>query len=1060
MAFFKSKIVIAAAIVAALVGLYALAGFKLAPKLVRSQAIEFVQTTYGRKLEIGVVRVQPFKLQIEVRDLVFPDDDGAMMLGFERLFADFELSSLWKRAWYFRDVELDAPLVRTVVRPQGALNLGDLAIEQRPAAPPPEPEEAEPLPSVWIARLGIDRGTVDFIDRARSRPFERHFSPVAFELREFRTTPEGGDFRLTAQSEAAEKFAWKGRFALAPAISSAGDITIDDLRATGVGEFLGDALPFQLSAGLIDLNGRYTFRLGETTELDLELPAIQVADLALRARGVAEDWVRIPVLVVADTRTRLPQQTVAIGKVELTNLAAQAWRGADGSISITRLFEPTQESAASGSAADGVAGPSTSGADDSTAESASPSSDSPSSDGATAPAPVAEARDTSREWDVQIAAIAVNDATIDFEDRSLKPAFKTVLAPTALTAGPVSLDLSRPVPVQVTTHIDGRATTLTAKGDVVPEPLTAALDVELKGLELKRLQPYVAGTTDLTIRSGQASSKGRFEMHPAGGKDPELSYAGDATVSALRTMDNHLEEDFFNVERLEARKLRFALAPDSLTIDRVLVSKPFARVINSSDQVLNVAAVLDPVGTAAALKARKEEAARAASEGAEKTEGERGPKKPPKKAAKKKEPTTPAVPPPALVETGMPILIREVRVDAGRMDFADYFIEPNFAADIRALEGVVTGVSSNPNAHAKIALEGKVGEFSPVTISGEIQPFAYDRFTDVALKFQNISLPVFNPYSGRFAGYNIAKGLLTTELQYRIVDRKLDAKHHIRIDQLEWGEATASKEAVPLPIKFATSLLKDVNGVIDLDVPVTGTLDDPSFRIGPIIWKIIKNILVKAVTAPFRWLGSMFEGAEDAQFVEFAAGDATLDPGAAEKLGTLAKGLAQKPELKLDIPIGTVTELDRPALIERRYELEREAAMKRVLKKKAMRDGVLVPFETLEPDDQSAVLEDLVSQLRGAPPKLPEPPPRAEGQSRQDAKAAAIQAAIVYLQTEGKQAITVGEGDIDALSQARATAVQGALLAPGELDPGRVFMARSDKVTAQNGKVRLELSLK
>jgi flagellar motor protein MotB len=1035
----RSKIVIAAAVVAALVGLYALAGFKLAPKLVRSQAIDFVHETYGRDLRIGEVRVQPFKLQIEVHDLSLPDDDGATMLGFGRLFADFELSSLWKRAWYFRDVELDAPVIRAVVRPGGSLNLADLAVEKPPGPATAPPKEQEALPSVWIARLGIDGGAVDFVDRARPQPFERRFSPVAFDLHDFRTTPEGGDFRLTAASEAAEKFAWKGRIALEPSITSSGEFTVEDLQATGVGEFLGDALPFRLSGGLIDLNGRYTFALGPATDLDLEVPTIQVSDLTLRAQGSAEDWVRIPVLSVADIQAKLRPQTVTIARVELTRLAAQAWREADGSISITRLFSPGgPDSSAAGATSHATTEP---------AAAAAPGA-------ASAAAP--EKPSTAPEWDVQIAAVAVDDATIDFEDRSLQPAFKTILAPTDLSAGPVSLDLSRPVPLQVTTHIDGDATTLTAKGNLTPEPLTAAFDVELKGFEVKRLQPYVAGTTALTIRSGAASSKGRFEMHPPGGKEPELSYAGDATVTELRTVDNDLEEDFFNVDRLEARKLRFALAPDTLTIDRVLVSKPFAKVINSSDQVLNVAAVLDPVGTAAALRARKE--AEAAGQGAQ-AGTERGKKKPPKKS-RSREPARPAAPQPALVETGMPVRIREVRVDGGRMDFADYFIQPNFAADIRSLEGVVTGVSSNPNAHATIDLKGKVGEFSPVTISGEIQPFAYDRFTDVGMKFENISLPVFNPYSGKFAGYNIAKGLLTTELHYQIADRKLDAKHHIRIDQLEWGDATASKQAVPLPIKFATSLLKDVNGVIDLDVPVSGTLDDPSFRVGPIVWKIIKNILVKAVTAPFRWLGSMFKGAEDAQFVEFAPGDATLDPAAAEKLGTLAKGLAQKPELKLDIPIGTVTELDQPALLQRRYELEREAAMKRVLKKKALRDGAPVPFDTLEPDDQVAVLEDLVRQLTGARPRLPEPPARAEGQSRQDAKSAATQAAIQYLESEARKAITIGEGDIDALSQARATAVQGALLASGELDPARVFVARSDKVTAQDGKVRLELSLK
>ena len=294
------------------------------------------------------------------------------------------------------------------------------------------------------------------------------------------------------------------------------------------------------------------------------------------------------------------------------------------------------------------------------------------------------------------------------------------------------------------------------------------------------------------------------------------------------------------------------------------------------------------------------------------------------------------------METGWPIRIREVRIESGQMNFSDQFIQPNFAADIKDLDGTLTGLSTDPNSSAKVDLKGEVGEFSPVTIAGEIQFFAFDRHTDIGMKFENIPLPIFNPYSGRFAGYNIAKGSLTTDLQYLIEDRKLEAKHHIRIDQLEWGEATESKEAVPLPVKLATSLLKDVDGVIDLNVPVNGTLDDPKFRIGPIVWQIIKNILVKAVTAPFRLLGSLFKGAEEAQFVQFAPGEATLDPAAAEQMSALAKGLAQKPEIKLDVPIGVVEELDRPALVDQAVAAEISAATREI--KRIKRDDEAPPF--------------------------------------------------------------------------------------------------------------------
>ena len=101
---FKSKLAWAAALVAALVGLYALIGFKVAPGLVRDQAIKYVRQTYGRELRIGEVKLDPFKLQAEIRNLTFPDADGSPMLGFRRLFVDFELASLWQRTLIFKDV--------------------------------------------------------------------------------------------------------------------------------------------------------------------------------------------------------------------------------------------------------------------------------------------------------------------------------------------------------------------------------------------------------------------------------------------------------------------------------------------------------------------------------------------------------------------------------------------------------------------------------------------------------------------------------------------------------------------------------------------------------------------------------------------------------------------------------------------------------------------------------------------------------------------------------------------------------------------------------------------
>ena len=1027
----RSKLVLGVAVVAALIGVYALLGFKVAPGFVRNKAIAYVRAEYGRELSLGEIRIHPFKLQFDARNIAFPDADDERMLGLARLFVDFDLlSSIWKRAFFFGAVALESPYVRAMIRPDGAMNLADLA-------PPPgeeqQPEEDEKPVKLWIADLDVTDGVVDYLDMARRQPFERRFAPVAFALQDFRTTPEGGEFRLSARSQANEQFEWKGHFALAPLVSSEGEFTIADLRATGVGEFLGDTLTYELSGGSIDLGGRYALALGETTELDLKLPEIGIDALTLRARGVEEDWIRVPSITISDTAVAMPAESVTIGRVQVSGLAAQAWLNEDGSINLTRLF-----------------------ADESTPPEALASSTTEVPSAETSPEGSPPAPEESQEsgWSVKVSSIELTDGRVELEDRTLSPAQRFVVAPLAVKLTDMTLERNRAVPLSLTARLD-EATSIKADGTIVPDPFAADLDVAVDAFDLRTLQSYVGDFTDMTVRRGTAGATGKLTLAPPGDKTPDFAFSGDVRVSGFRSIDNALKEDFINFERLELRKLKFAMEPDLLSIDRATLRKPYARVSISPEQVLNVAAVFDPEGTAAALAERR---AQAAAEAAK----DSAPKKRASRRASKKEPKkAPGRPLPreVLVETGWPIRIREVRIQTGQMNFSDQFIQPNFAADIKDLDGTFTGLSTDPNSSAKVDLKGEVGEFSPVTIAGEIQLFAFDRHTDIGLKFENIPLPVFNPYSGRFAGYNIAKGSLTTELQYLIEDRKLDAKHHIRIDQLEWGEATDSKEAVPLPIKLATSLLKDVNGVIDLDVPVQGTLDDPKFRIGPIVWKIIKNILVKVVTAPFKLFGSMFKGAEDAQFVQFAPGGAALDAAAAERMSALAKGLAQKPEIKLDVPIGVVEDLDRPAMIERALASEVEGTTRTVLRIRS-EDEAPPALESLEPKQQIAVLTSVVEKLTGASPQIPPPAERLEGTSRKEARGLEEAATVASLEEQARAAIQVDPLALQRLGQARGEAIQSALLSGGELPPDRVFLARNDKVTAQDGKVRFELEIK
>jgi hypothetical protein len=340
-----------------------------------------------------------------------------------------------------------------------------------------------------------------------------------------------------------------------------------------------------------------------------------------------------------------------------------------------------------------------------------------------------------------------------------------------------------------------------------------------------------------------------------------------------------------------------------------------------------------------------------------------------------------------------------------------------------------------------VALTGSVDRYAPVDIRGEVNLLAADVFSDLALSFRNMELTTFNPYSGKFAGYNIAKGKLTTELKYHVEKRRLEAQHHIVLDQLEFGAATESKDAVPLPVRLAVALLKDKDGVIDIDLPVSGSLDDPEFRIGPIVWKAVLGLVRKIVTAPFALLGSLFGGGADLQYVPFAAGSAGLAPAEQEKLGQLAKALIERPQLRLDIPLQTLAAADDAALAEAAFESALAA---------------VPPGKGKPPaNPRLAALTALYVQVMGAKPAFPAP---GTGGEVPLPDPAAEQIAWLEMQLRPKYVATPEQRA--ALARARADAVQQAVLAGGQVPPERVFLAeRASGAGGEAGAVRMELEL-
>lgn len=273
-------------------------------------------------------------------------------------------------------------------------------------------------------------------------------------------------------------------------------------------------------------------------------------------------------------------------------------------------------------------------------------------------------------------------------------------------------------------------------------------------------------------------------------------------------------------------------------------------------------------------------------------------------------PTTKSAAKPAKPSLAWSYAIDRVHLEKAAFVFNDYSIEPAFSARIQDFSGDILPVSSSPASTTRVKLEGTVDGYAPVTLQGVVKPMAQPPDLDLAFNFRGIELSSFAPYSGTYAGYRIDSGLLTVGLKYRLKDNRIQGSNKVVINQLVLGQRVKSPRLIDLPLRLALALLTDEHGVIDLDVDVSGDTKNPDFSIGKIVWKAFRNIIVKAVTAPFRLLAGLVGSSDDFEFVPFAAGSADMSPEAKAALAKLPEAMAKRPQLRVGVN-GIYSEDDR-----------------------------------------------------------------------------------------------------------------------------------------------------
>ena len=371
------------------------------------------------------------------------------------------------------------------------------------------------------------------------------------------------------------------------------------------------------------------------------------------------------------------------------------------------------------------------------------------------------------------------------------------------------------------------------------------------------------------------------------------------------------------------------------------------------------------------------------------------------------------------------LVVNSTRFDNGRVDFRDLFIRPNYSARLSELNGTVGRLDSRSRDMATLQFSGRVAETGLLEIGGAINPTVIPPALDIKAKAHDIELPGLTPYSSKYAGYPIERGKLSVDVAYKIeADGKLEASNQIIVNQLTFGARTDSPDATKLPVPFLVALLQDRHGVIDLNLPLSGSINDPQFSMGALIWKVIVNFFGKLVSSPFSVIGG---GGKDLSHVDFQPGTASITVAGQEVVAKVAKALDDRPALKL----GIVATADPVA---EREALQRAAFEARVLdeqRRERARAGLGstgndAPLPALTPEQRERLVRRIYDDA-----KLPDKPRNAIGLVK-DIPAAEMEAML--LATMPADAAAARQ-----LAVQRGLSVREALMAKG-LGGERIFL--------------------
>lgn len=927
---------------------------------------------------------------VALNNLVVTDLNAQPVATFPLVELDVDSVNAFERTAKVTKLFIQSPELRLSRDKTGAFNVKALLPERSPDAGLKEKEkglQGEAPLRFEIAEIRLTAGKVAFSDESTEKPFRTSLDDIDVQVRNLSNADRtSATIEASLRTSAGEAMMQRGTITLRP-LTAEGTIELHRLPVKQYAPYYQKHLLFSVEDGIVDLSTTYRYTAGKGGETMLSGLAATLNSVRLRKNGEAAEFLKIPTLAITRMDIDVVRQSIKIGEVHTTKGNLSVKRERDGTLNLATLLPPPQTSQ-------------------------------------NEVTPGAPARSGSvPSWLVSVKKIAVHGYSVQVEDRVPPQPVLLVAEPVHLMIDHLSNAKNSKGNMSLRANVN-KTGSIAIHGPLSISPVRADLAAELKGLRIAALQPYFTDRIKVLVTDGAVSASGNVRLASYEDGAMAAAFTGRAAVTEFSTVDKVNAEDFLKWASLDLSGIAVGTHPFHLDIQDIALTDFYLRLIVNADGTLNVQGIIEKT-----------------SQAPQSSEAKTAAQPPPHSTPSPEDSGTPA-------EPGS-ITIGKVTLQGGTVNFSDRYIKPNYSADLTRLAGRVSGLSAEEGRRADVDLRGRLNDHAPLEITGQISPLGQDLFADLRVNFSDIELTPVSPYSAKYAGYTIQKGKLSLSLKYLLVKRKLESDNKVFLDQLTFGEKVDSPDAVKLPVRLAVSLLKDRQGQIHLDVPVSGSLDDPQFSVWGVILTVIKNLLAKAAASPFALLGALVGGEEQLSAVEFEYGRSQLSGPAESRLKALARVLYERPALTVEVAGRVDLIKDREALRRQTFVRKIKAQKLDRLVKKGESAGSLDEI-TIEP-------EEYATYLTMAYKKEPFPKPR-------NIFGAIKALPIPEMESLILTHIVVTEDDLQRLAMQRAQVVKDYLLKAGKIEPERVFLVTA--ITASENRrddlkdSRVDFSLK